>query len=652
MAAVRLLLGFMAMVAMLAACSSPSNEVYEQLKTVFDDGRQAQQSEAYDEALDQYKYCIYECSSDQYLNNDSVKLLLPKAMGNLLNTYQSQGKLTECVAFFDSLRAEVDGSPRHHNRVLTQVFGRDVYVFLAYAMSRTEAEEEATKVMDKALALPLQYPTHERLFRDYAYAAGVYYCVPTCQGKVLEYGRLALDEIKKCDNKSGAQWLVALMAKLYQGKGDAGKAIAMCREGYDLAKMAQDTLGMANAKKELADYLFLWQLYEDADKYISDAISLMQQTAKSNPMVETVAYTIKAKVLEQKGRHKEMMEYLRKAQEISKTLPYNSGGSDVDLLMGKSMVEGRAGHSKDNYLQGLLFLSNVARKATYKLRAQAYFELAKASFAHGDETNGGANLDSMYAVLHTANPPVVIEGAYEYALSHYLKTGDQKRIVRYSAAINRQKQMVEESGTMKGVVKSLAQFEMEKQEKEMARKAYEMEVRKVLEVIAFIVGVALLGVLSTLFIYKRKKMRQQHAQAVEELSKVQVALTKTEEEKSKVESQLESLEQKDVEKLKAGISLQQLLAMRGEDKFKGYFNRAYPYFLVNLRKQMGHITNKEELYCMLIALGTSNEELASIFNVARSSVIVAKYRIRKKLNLAEGEVMEEYLANLLAKGEE
>lgn len=527
----------MIVVGVFTACSSPRNEAYEQLKAVFEEGVQAQKSETYDEALDKYKYCIYECSSDQYLSNDSVKLLLPRAMGNLLNIYQSKALPDKCVAFFDSLRAEVDSNMQHHNRVLTQTFKRDVYVLLA------------------------------------------------------------------------------------------------------------------NAKKELADYLFQWQLYEDADKYISEAIRLMQQTTRSNPMVETVAYIIKAKVQEQKGQRAGMVKSLRKAQEISKTLPYNSGGSDIDLLMGKCLAEGQIGEPHESYSQGMRILAKVSHEATYKLRAQAFFEMAKASFAHGDEAYGGAALDSMYAVLNTINPPVFIEGAYEYALSHYLKVGDPDRIIRYSTAINRQKQMVEKTGTMKGVVTSLAHFEMEKQEKEMAKKMHEMEMRKSMEIIGAIVGILLLVGLLTLFIYKRKKMSRRHAQTVQQLTEVQVALAKSEEEKSEVESKLEKLETKEVDKVKAGISLQQLLAMRGDDKFKEYFNRAYPYFLVSLRKQVEHITSKEELYCMLIALGTTNEELASIFNVARSSIVVAKYRIRKKLNLEEGLVMEDYLANLLTKEE-
>lgn len=166
-------------------------------------------------------------------------------------------------------------------------------------------------------------------------------------------------------------------------------------------------------------------------------------------------------------------------------------------------------------------------------------------------------------------------------------------------------------------------------------------------------GVLLL-VLIIIYVYERKQIQYRYTNIVGEYTKMQSVLNKVKEEKDKMEDakvkleqQLDKIERKEIENVKSGVSLQQLLTMRGDDKFKEYFNRAYPSFIVSLRKQADHITNKEELYCMLLALNTNNEELASIFNVARSSVVVAKYRIRKKLDLVEGKSMEEYLADLL-----
>lgn len=637
-------------VILMGACSShQDNTAYNHILRIYQKAHQAQDSAIYNKAMALYKECVYECSSDKYENDDSIKLMLPKSMGQLLNVYQSASMPNECIAYFDSLRTEVDRKQSmHHNNVLTQNFKRDVYVFLAYAMSRTDAEKEAAKMMDTALAMPLSYPTPERKFRDYTYAAGVYYCVPSLQEKVLKYGRLALDEIKLCQQKSGAQWLVAIMAKLYRDKGEIGKSIAMCREGFEVAEMCKDTLGMANSKKELADYLYQWQLYDDADKYSTDAINLLEKLHNSNPMVATVTYTIKAKILEQKGNRKEALDYLKKAKEISKDLPYNSGMSDVDLLMGTILASDTTrGASAQHYIEGKKILRKVSQEATYKLRSQAFFELAKASFAHHDDAYGSTSLDSMYAILNASTTPIFIEGAYDYALNYYLQKGDQGKITQYSAAINRQKMAESKVGTMTSVAKSLARFEMDKQEAEMEAKMNEMETRKIQEIVGIIIVLVILGGFIAFFFYKRKKLKLQHAQTKKELTNTQVALAKAAEEKDKAETQLKDFERKEVGKVKAGISPQQVLAMKGDKKFKDYFNQAYPYFITNLRRQIPHLTNKEELYCMMIALNCNNEELANTFNVARSSVVVAKYRIRKKLDLAEGESMEEKLTEML-----
>lgn len=424
----------------------------------------------------------------------------------------------------------------------------------------------------------------------------------------------------------------------------------MCHEGYELAEIDHDTLGMANSKKELADYLFQWKLYDEADKYATDAIQLLEGLGNSNPMIATVAYTIKAKILEQKGEKEKALGYLGKAKKTCEALPYNSGGSDVDLLMGKILVADASPQHTARYDKGLALLKKVAAEATFKIRAQGFLELAKASIAKNNKAAGEQALDSMYAILTAPNPPIILEGAYDYALSYYLKKGDKDQIMRYSDAISRQRMAEDQKGTTKNVAKSLAKFEMDKQQDEMEKKMREIEARKVMEIVGIIFTVLTLAGIVTLFIYKRKKMKLQHAETQRELSSTQEKLTKTSEERDKAEDQLKQIEKQEVDKVKAGVSLQQLLDLKGDKKFKDYFNKAYPYFIANLRKKIPHLTNKEELYCMLIALNCNNEELANTFNVARSSVVVAKYRIRKKLNLEEGVSMENYLNSLLEEG--
>lgn len=322
--------------------------------------------------------------------------------------------------------------------------------------------------------------------------------------------------------------------------------------------------------------------------------------------------------------------------------------------MGKILVSDTT--EQLNYAdKGMKMLERVSHEATYKLRAQAFFELAKANLHRGETQRGEAALDSLYSILHsTASSNIVIEGAYDFALNHYLQRGNTAQITRYASAINEQRMDEEKRGTIRDVIKSLARFEMDKQEAEIHKEKKEMETRKIMEIVGIILGTILLGGIFMLSALKRKKLHKKQAlteqalsNAQTALSDAQTALSRTTEEKATAEELLKNIKQKDVEKVKAGISLQQLLDVKGEDNFKGFFCEAYPHFVPNLRKKVGHLTSKEELYCMLIALNINNEELASTFNVARSSVVVAKYRIRKKLNLADGISMEAFLAKEL-----
>lgn len=170
----------LAMTILTGACSSrQDNSTYHYIQKIYQEAHQAQDSANYSKALELYKECVAECSSDKYENDDSIKLMLPTSMVQLMNVYQSASMTQECIAYLDSLRKEVNWKDNpHRNRVLTETFKRDVYVLLAYATSRTDAEKEAALIMDTAMATPQAYPTPERKLRDYTYAAAVYYCPP------------------------------------------------------------------------------------------------------------------------------------------------------------------------------------------------------------------------------------------------------------------------------------------------------------------------------------------------------------------------------------------------------------------------------------------------------------------------------------------
>lgn len=80
-------------ISVVFSCSSKSNGEYQRLQELFDQANVAYHRGELEMAVDSFRLCVRECAKAKYENDDSVKLLLPKAMGQLLNGYQAQGDL-------------------------------------------------------------------------------------------------------------------------------------------------------------------------------------------------------------------------------------------------------------------------------------------------------------------------------------------------------------------------------------------------------------------------------------------------------------------------------------------------------------------------------------------------------------------------------
>ena len=92
----------------VGGCTSrQDNAAFMLVAGKYNKAHEAQDSANYTRAMTLYKACIATGASERYATDDSVKLLLPKAMVQLVNVYQSAGKPDACIAYFDSLRTEV-----------------------------------------------------------------------------------------------------------------------------------------------------------------------------------------------------------------------------------------------------------------------------------------------------------------------------------------------------------------------------------------------------------------------------------------------------------------------------------------------------------------------------------------------------------------
>ena len=101
----------------------------------------------------------------------------------------------------------------------------------------------------------------------------------------------------------------------------------------------------------------------------------------------------------------------------------------------------------------------------------------------------------------------------------------------------------------------------------------------------------------------------------------------------------------DEQKLKElSILVSQTLSLENERKeFQLYIQEAQQNFFRKLEAAFPDLSAKEKRLCAMIVLGLSSKEIAAVFNIASSSVEVARHRLRKKLNLDPNAGLKEFL---------
>ena len=216
---------------------------------LFKEARTLQRGGEFDKAISAYKsYLTRPIETDAI--TDEQLAMYTDALVQLMNTFQSKGEPEACIS---ALQEVFEASPAIQDEYL-----RDYYSVLGYALSRTEDMSLAEETMLKALTLPLHRATPERYFRDYAYAAAVFYSNPAYQNEVVNWCQEALVQAQSCKNTSGQQWVMSMLGSLYKRQGDLNGALELFQQSIDESRSREDDLGVLNSLSSLVDIFLYW----------------------------------------------------------------------------------------------------------------------------------------------------------------------------------------------------------------------------------------------------------------------------------------------------------------------------------------------------------------------------------------------------------
>ena len=613
---------------MLICCVCLANE------NLFKQARALQREGKHGEAIEAFKNYLTQPMDRGEMSKEEM-LMYTEALVQLMNTFQSKGEPEACVT---TLQNVFKSSP-----ILQELYVRDYYSVLGYALSRTEKMKEAEETMLRAFTIPLHQATPERYFRDYAYAAAVFYSNPRYQQEVIGWCQEALLQAELCKNTSGRQWVTAMLGSLYKRNGLLNKALDLFLQSKEEAQEKHDDLGVLNSLHTLIDLFLYWDVPEYANLYASEAIAVEKDMKMRNPMVSVQTYINKGRALQQLGETDSVPFYTEKAREFCQSLPYNSGMVDVDLLHGTYLTE----KGGDSLHVGIRELQHVIQQGTAVNRAKAYHQLAQTYLKVGKKDVAETMLDSMYSLLNQNGSPIHMYLDYQPILNHYLESKNLHKAEQYTQMMLQEQQALKEKKLNFNLVEAIADSQNKQQRQELKIVQLERTNQRLWLLIGAVLFVVIVSAIVTLLFYQKKQHKAQMKQADDKLASLVQKLKQTNAEKEMMSQEIDEFMNDKDNRQELETLAPSILQRSGESKFRQRFELLYPLFLPRLRERIPSITRREELLSMLIVLKQDNKEIADLLAIAPRSVLMLRHRFRQKIGLTSDNSLENFIDDVL-----
>ena len=613
---------------MLVCCVCLANDdLFKQARTLQREGKHG-------EAIAVFKNYLTQPVPGNELSDEQM-VRYTDALVQLMNTYQSKGEPEACVTV---LKEVFQASP-----ILQKNYLRDYYSVMGYALSRTENMKEAEETMLKAFTLPLHQATPERYFRDYAYAAAVFYSNPDYQTEVIDWCKEALAQAEFCKKTSGKQWVMAMLGSLYKRNGLIDKALDFFQRSKEEALEKKDELGMLNSLHALVDLFLYWDVPEYANLYASEAVQVEKTMTVENPMVSAQTYINKGRALQQLGQTDSVPFYADKARNLCQSLPYNSGMVDVNLLFGTYLTE----KGGDSMQAGITELQQVTQQGTVVNRAKAYHQLAQTYLKNNENDRAEAMLDSMYTLLNQNDSPIYIHLNYQPILDFYLESKNPQKAEQYVRMMLQEQQAFKEKRLNFNLIEGIVDLQTKQHQQELEIVQLSKTNQRLWFLVAIVLSLAMVAAIVVLLLYQKKQHQIQMKMADDKFAKLVEKLDQSISEKEKIAKEIcELLNDKDKRQELESLT-PSMLQTNGEAKFRQCFEMLYPVFLTRLREKVPSITRREELLSMLIILRQDNKEIAELLAIAPRSVLMLRHRLRQKIGMTTDNSLENFIDEIL-----
>jgi DNA-binding CsgD family transcriptional regulator len=79
------------------------------------------------------------------------------------------------------------------------------------------------------------------------------------------------------------------------------------------------------------------------------------------------------------------------------------------------------------------------------------------------------------------------------------------------------------------------------------------------------------------------------------------------------------------------------------EQFEHHFDQVHGDFLHRLRNQFHDLSSNEQKLCVFLRLNLNTKDIANFMSISLRGVKIARYRLRKKLGLGQGENLSKFM---------
>jgi tetratricopeptide (TPR) repeat protein len=539
---------------------------------------------------------------------------------------------------------------------------RAFYSDLSYIYSQGIDHNKAIELARKAVDIAHKGIEQEDLFQDYCYL-GIAYRNEDIE-KSTQYYLKCLEYVDEYDPKSA--WIYDAISRNFNVKGDFKKSVEYQFKGSKIHQVNNDSLGLTFGYISLGENMLNWRSYEDAEKYLLIAAKYFK-TKKLYLKLSEAATRLYSLYIKQDlvDKAKEYVDLLKENMTLSK-VPRASGLYFVTYAHYLVHVEKRYDVAL-NYAQKALDYFLIAKDLKYI--TISYSILGK---SYKQKNKYEQALKYFFKTIEHINKFTQIflkEEILTNMVEIFEKIGEKDKAYKYMKELSTVEKTIFERDNKLTMFKKERDYELQIAKKKFnSLKNSNQKLDKSVNNYKFllVLSIILLFLIFALFNFfnsfrhknlvkkkdsENKKMVEQLEQTNTKVKQVSKELQEKEASLNKLKSDFGSVVQQDAKKsdffselnnvINAGIFTEEQWV-----EFYVAFNKIFPGFVLELNERFPNLTKNDVKILSLVKLNFSTMEISNILMVSYSSLMTARYRLRKKINMSKDERIEDLVKSL------